>query len=94
MKKLNELLEQLRNLDPNDPGRWPLGVRVGTVVLPYACALQAYPKNAQILVHGTEEVTPAGAMAAFEAESPGVRETIERYALGSAPLPGLACPAR
>ena len=33
MKKLQQLLDQLRNLDPNDPGRWPLGVRVGTVVL-------------------------------------------------------------
>lgn len=33
MKKLQEFLEQLRNLDPNDPGRWPLGVRIATVVL-------------------------------------------------------------
>jgi type IV pilus assembly protein PilO len=33
MNKLKELLEQLRNLDPNDPGRWPLGVRLGTAVL-------------------------------------------------------------
>src|SRR5512139_3164909 len=41
MKKLNELLEQLRNLDPNDPGRWPLGVRVGTVVLLFVIAAAA-----------------------------------------------------
>jgi type IV pilus assembly protein PilO len=41
MKKLNELLEQLRNLDPNDPGRWPLGVRVGTVVLLFVFAAAA-----------------------------------------------------
>jgi type IV pilus assembly protein PilO len=41
MKKLNELLEQLRNLDPNDPGRWPLGVRVGTVVLLFVVAAAA-----------------------------------------------------
>lgn len=41
MKKLNELLEQLRNLDPNDPGRWPLGVRVGTVVLLFVLAAAA-----------------------------------------------------
>jgi type IV pilus assembly protein PilO len=31
MKKLQELLDQLRGLDPNDPGRWPLGARVGTI---------------------------------------------------------------
>ena len=41
MKKLNELFEQLRNLDPNDPGRWPLGVRVGTVVLLFVLAAAA-----------------------------------------------------
>jgi hypothetical protein len=33
MNKLKGLLDQLRTLDPNDPGRWPLGVRVGTIVL-------------------------------------------------------------
>ena len=32
MKKLQELLAQLRNLD-NDPGRWPFAVRVGTIAL-------------------------------------------------------------
>jgi type IV pilus assembly protein PilO len=32
MKKLQELLEQLRGLDPNDPGRWPLAVRLGVAV--------------------------------------------------------------
>jgi type IV pilus assembly protein PilO len=41
MKKLKELLDQLRNLDPNDPGRWPLGVRVGTVVLLFVFAASA-----------------------------------------------------
>jgi type IV pilus assembly protein PilO len=41
MKKLNELLEQLRNLDPNDPGRWPIGVRIGTVVLLFLFAASA-----------------------------------------------------
>jgi len=41
MKKLKELLEQLRNLDSNDPGRWPLGVRVGTVVLLFVFAASA-----------------------------------------------------
>lgn len=38
MKKLQEILDQLRNLDPNDPGRWPLGVRIGTVVLLFIVA--------------------------------------------------------
>ncbi len=33
MKNLQALLDQLRNLDPNDPGRWPFGVRIGTAVL-------------------------------------------------------------
>jgi len=41
MNKLKELLDQLRNLDPNDPGRWPLGVRVGTVVLLFVLAAAA-----------------------------------------------------
>jgi type IV pilus assembly protein PilO len=38
MNKLRELLEQLRNLDPNDPGRWPLGIRLGTTVLLFILA--------------------------------------------------------
>lgn len=41
MNKLKELLEQLRNLDPNDPGRWPLAVRVGVVTLVFAIAAGA-----------------------------------------------------
>jgi type IV pilus assembly protein PilO len=36
MKKLQQLIEQLRGLDPNDPGRWPIGVRLGTVMLLFA----------------------------------------------------------
>jgi type IV pilus assembly protein PilO len=38
MNKLQKLLEELRNLDPNDPGRWPFGVRVGTVALVFLLA--------------------------------------------------------
>jgi type IV pilus assembly protein PilO len=38
MNKLKELLDQLRGLDPNDPGRWPLAVRVGTVALLFILA--------------------------------------------------------
>jgi len=33
MNKLKELFDQLRNLDPNDPGRWPIAARVATVAL-------------------------------------------------------------
>ncbi len=38
MKKLQELLQQLRGLDPNDPGRWPLAVRMGTVIMLFMLA--------------------------------------------------------
>ena len=38
MNKLQALFEQLRNLDPNDPGRWPMAVRVATVVLLFLVA--------------------------------------------------------
>ncbi len=38
MKKLQEFLDQLRSLDPNDPGRWPLGVRIGTVIVLFLLA--------------------------------------------------------
>ena len=38
MNQLKALFEQLRNLDPNDPGRWPLGVRIGTAVLLFLVA--------------------------------------------------------
>jgi type IV pilus assembly protein PilO len=41
MNKLKAFLEQLRALDPNDPGRWPLAVRVGTVALLFALAAAA-----------------------------------------------------
>jgi len=33
MNKLKAFFEQLRNLDPNDPGRWPFSIRLGTTVL-------------------------------------------------------------
>jgi len=41
MKKLQELLEQLRGLDPNDPGRWPLAVRLGVAVTLFLLAAAA-----------------------------------------------------
>jgi len=33
MNKLQTLFDQLRNLDPNDPGRWPVAIRLATVAL-------------------------------------------------------------
>jgi type IV pilus assembly protein PilO len=30
---MNEFLDELRSLDPNDPGRWPLAVRLGAIAL-------------------------------------------------------------
>ena len=30
---MNEFLEQLKNIDPNDPGRWPLPVRLAVIGL-------------------------------------------------------------
>jgi type IV pilus assembly protein PilO len=38
MKKLQEIFEQLRGLDPNEPGRWPLGVRLGVAIVLFALA--------------------------------------------------------
>ncbi len=41
---MNKLLEQLRTLDPNDPGRWPLTIRIGVVAILFvvAAGLSAY----------------------------------------------------
>jgi type IV pilus assembly protein PilO len=33
MNKLQALFDQLRNLDLNDPGRWPIAIRIATVAL-------------------------------------------------------------
>ena len=30
------LLQDIRSLDPQDPGRWPLPIRIGTIVLSFA----------------------------------------------------------
>ena len=51
MKKLKALLDQLRNLDPNDPGRWPLAVRAGTVIL----AVRARGIRRLLVLPGLEE---------------------------------------
>jgi type IV pilus assembly protein PilO len=41
---MNEFLKQLRQLDPNDPGRWPAAFRLGAIglVLVVAIALASY----------------------------------------------------
>jgi len=41
---MNNFLEQLRALDPNDVGRWPLPFRIGTIALIFiiACSLAVY----------------------------------------------------
>lgn len=38
---MNELLEQLRNLDPSEPGRWPLVIRLGVIGLVFLVATSA-----------------------------------------------------
>jgi type IV pilus assembly protein PilO len=38
MNKLQALFEQLRSLDPNDPGRWPVAVRIATAALLFLVA--------------------------------------------------------
>lgn len=30
---MNDFIEQLKNIDPNDPGRWPVAIRLGVVAL-------------------------------------------------------------
>jgi type IV pilus assembly protein PilO len=38
MNPLKQFLDQVRNLDPNDPGRWPFTVRVSAIVLLFVIA--------------------------------------------------------
>jgi type IV pilus assembly protein PilO len=33
------IIDELRSLDTNDPGRWPLPIRVGAVVVVFAAAV-------------------------------------------------------
>lgn len=61
---MNKFLEQLRGLDPNDPGRWPLPFRIGAiaVILVVAAALGIYmlawkPKKPLLEQVQAEEVT-------------------------------------
>lgn len=61
---MNNFLEQLRNLDPSDPGRWPFGARIVAVavVLLVATGLLAYflawsPKQPLLEAARAEEQT-------------------------------------
>lgn len=38
---MNNLLETLKNIDPNDPGRWPLPIRAGAIGLVFVAATAA-----------------------------------------------------
>ena len=56
------LLEELRSLDPRDPGRWPLPIRAGAVAIAFLVLL-----GAGHLLPGVERAAPgAGAVAAEE----------------------------
>lgn len=66
---MNKFLEQLRALDPNDPGRWPLPFRIGAigVILVIAAALGVYmlawkPKKPLLEQVRAEEVTLFGTL--------------------------------
>jgi type IV pilus assembly protein PilO len=61
---MNRLLEQLRSLDPNDPGRWPLVFRIGAIaaILIVATAFGVYmfswkPQNPLLQQAQAEEAT-------------------------------------
>jgi type IV pilus assembly protein PilO len=66
---MSNFLEQMRELDPNDPGRWPLGARLGAMGLIFLLAviLMAYflawkPKKPQLDTARAEEQTLLGTL--------------------------------
>lgn len=61
---MSNLVEQLKDLDPNDPGRWPGVVRVGVITIAFVVALAALiyfmawkPKKPEIDAKRAEETT-------------------------------------
>jgi type IV pilus assembly protein PilO len=41
MNQLKQFFDQLRQLDPNDPGRWPLAIRISAITLLFLVAASA-----------------------------------------------------
>lgn len=61
---MSNVLEQIRELDPNDPGRWPLPFRAGAIALIFVIATAALvyflawkPKKPEIDTARAEETT-------------------------------------
>lgn len=61
---MSNLIDELRELDPNDPGRWPIAVRTGAIGLVFLIATAALvyflawkPKKPEIDTQRAEEVT-------------------------------------
>jgi type IV pilus assembly protein PilO len=61
---MSNVIEQLRELDPNDPGRWPIAVRAGATGLVFLIATAALvyflawkPKKPEIDAKRAEEVS-------------------------------------
>jgi type IV pilus assembly protein PilO len=66
---MNDLVEQLRNLDPNEPGRWPLPIRLGVIVVVFVAVTIASvyylawsPKKPQLETAQAEEQTLLGTL--------------------------------
>jgi type IV pilus assembly protein PilO len=61
---MNNILEEIRELDPNDPGRWPLGFRLGAILMIFVIAVVAMayflawkPKKPELDTARAEELT-------------------------------------
>jgi type IV pilus assembly protein PilO len=66
---MSNIIEQIRELDPNDPGRWPLPARAGAVALIFVIALAALiyfmawkPKKPEIDAARAEETKLIGTL--------------------------------
>jgi len=66
---MSNIIEQIRELDPNDPGRWPLAARIGAIGLIFLIAtfVMAYflawkPKKPELEAAQAEEATLLGTL--------------------------------